>query len=150
MSSKGETESVLLIAFIEAHLESGGDIKIKDYLWTVTYKPGVDNQSIRTGFGCLRNDKIEGSWPEAYGAAGHVISTCHHCRWKWDNITFYPRDDDHTGVPWRMLKLDMPFLRIVLLKDEAALLAITRRLASIMEKTLAEGLGIKPPGPELN
>ena len=147
MSSKEHLESTLLTAFVAAHLDSGGDVKIKDHLWTSTYKPG---EEIRDGFACLHDDKIEGSWPEACGIGGHVIATCQRYRWRWDDLIFYPKDDDRTGVPWRMLKLDMPYLRIVLLKDEAALLAITRRLASIMEKTLAEGLGIKPPEPELN
>lgn len=143
-------ERTLLTAFAAAHLDSGGDIQVREYLWTATYTQISPQDLKRTGFSCLHNDKVEGSWNDGEATAQHVLFICQHCRVKWDDVIFYPKDDDRTGVSWRMLKLDMPFLRIVLLKDQAALLAITRRLASIVSKALAEGLGVAKPKPELN
>jgi hypothetical protein len=140
-------EKTLLLALMASHLDSGGDIRVKEHLWTGTYRPDTEE---RLGFACLKNDEVEGSWNDGDGASDHVLLVCKNSNVKWDDIIFYPKDDDRTGVPWRMLKLDMPFLRIVLLKDETALFSITRRLASIMDKALAEGLGVQQPKPGMN
>ena len=98
-------ERTLLLALMKAHLDSGGDIRVKEFLWTGTYR---DEE--RPGFGCLKDDKVEGMWPEAGGVAEHILLICKNTNVKWDDIILYPKDDDRTGVPWRMLKLDMPYL----------------------------------------
>ena len=151
MNSKEKLEETLLKEFIAAHLDCGGDVQVKEHLWTGSYPPmNPEHPDARecVGFACLRNDKIEGSWIESEGPAQSVLRVCSHLRVRWDDIVFYP-GEERTGVPWRMLKLDMSFLRIVLLNDKRTLLAITTRLASIVSKTLAEGLG-QVQKPELN
>lgn len=144
-------ERILLTELLAAHLAMGGDVQVKDFLWTPSQS--FDREAVYSGFTCVRKDKVEGQWDgaeAASAAADSVIAACQHNRIKWDEIIFYPKDDDRTGVPWRMLKLDMPYLRIVLMRDDQTLLAITKRLASIVSKALSDGLGMQPPKPDRN
>lgn len=128
-------EETLFSILVEAHLETGGDIEIRDSLWTAS-RNTMDPVEI-TGYVHLERDKIKSTWPDSKSAASGLLLHVKHIRRKLDDVVFYANDEsDRTGTTWRMLKLDMPFLRIVVYKDEDALRSIIRRLSALMLKAM--------------
>jgi hypothetical protein len=137
MPNKEDTkhEETLFTILVEAHLETGGDIEIRDSLWTPT-RNAIDNAEI-TGWVHLDRDTIKSTWPNAESAAGGLLLHVKQIRRKLDDVVFYANDDeDRTGTTWRMLKLDMPFLQIVAYKDGNALRSIIRKLSALMLKAM--------------
>jgi hypothetical protein len=72
------------------------------------------------------------SWLEPDNAVRYLMMATNMHKTSIDNVIFYPTTVATTGVTWRGLKADMPFLRIVLLKDAKILSSIVDRITSIM------------------
>lgn len=79
-------------------------------------------------------------WGGPNDAVGDLIATLKRNKKEFDSVVFYSDYDglSGAGVTWRMLKLDMSFLRIVLAKDETrvqgTLAGIISRLVEIMNE----------------
>lgn len=136
-------EEALFTILVESHLETGGDIEIRNALWTPV-RNVMDGGEI-TGWAHLEKDVLKSTWPSAKSAAGGLLLYVKQIRRKLDEVVFYANDDsDRTGTTWRMLKLDMPFLRIVVYKDGDALRSIIRRLSALMVKAMTPEPDIDP------
>jgi hypothetical protein len=129
----GDLEKELLLAMIVAHLDSGLTIGLKGREWFFVHE--TEEKGHYSSL--LGEDARE--WGDPHAAAEDIIAQLRLKNLSYDAVTFY--DEEKTGVTWRFLKLDMPFLRIVLGKDKRALGGITRRLSAILRENLEEGRG---------
>lgn len=134
-----EIEVELFLMFCLAHLKAGLTIGIQDYeLFPVTQDNGDEEILLLKDGDMLRAWK--GDEEEAVQHLRHIIKTE---RRSDDNVVFYSKD--RTGVTWRFLKIDMPFLNIVVNGDQKVFQGIVNRLSSLMRATLEAD-----QNPELN
>lgn len=125
-----EIETELFLMFALAHLKMGLAIGIQDYeLFPVVQDNGDEEVLLLKDGEMLRAWK--GNEEESVQHLRHIIKTE---RRSDDNAVFY--DKDRTGVTWRFLKIDMPFLNIVINGDGRVFQGIVNRLSSLMRATL--------------
>ena len=137
MSPKN-TEVTLLTMIASAVLRHGGLIqaKLKD-------KP-VQIIQATTSNGTKYEYKDQASedslsWVNPEDAINYLIMNLDIHKKPVDSVIFYPTPDDNTGVTWRGLKVDMSFLRIVLIDDKIMLRTIVDRIASIIFASKDDG-----------
>ena len=101
-------EQSLIHTLITCHLEHG-EVGLKGDMWSKT----------PSGAYCrLEEDGKERTWKDAEYAADDIILAVSLLKTRLDDVIFYANG---VGTTWRMLKLDMPFLRIVLMNDAHAM-----------------------------
>ena len=126
----GATEKILFSILAQAHLVYGGTIGFRGKKWlraTATAYVSVDEKG-----------ETVGQWAEPVNTIQSLILTVNRERKTYDDVYFFFLDEDgsYEGITWRMLKIDMSFLRVVLNRDELTMKEIIRRFARISEKAM--------------
>lgn len=134
-----EPERTLFDLLVLKTLEAGGSIGFS--------RNGIRWKRTDTAYVRQQERAGERSWPLDDAA---VLLDIHQAAYKWfDEVAFY-MGDSPDGVTWRMMKLDMSFLRIVLSgnKDVTKMVLgeIIRRLVAIMNEAIEGGKGEKYDG----
>jgi len=129
-------EEYLFIELVGAHLSMGGGIGFRDRKWTRE----LDKEN---SYICLGDDSrgvILGTWNEPANVARAVVIEVGRERRSLNDVFFFFTNDKGTaeGVTWRMLKIDMSFLRVVLDREEFSMREIIRRFVRISENTQNE------------
>jgi len=114
----------------------GGGIGFRDRKWTRE----LDKEN---SYICLGDDSrgvILGTWNEPANVARAVVIEVGRERRSLNDVFFFFTNDKGTaeGVTWRMLKIDMSFLRVVLDREEFSMREIIRRFVRISENTQNE------------
>jgi len=127
-------ESALFSMLAQIHIECGGAVGFKDTKWMPEDPPG---SYLRLN----GENRVEASWCNAVNAVVDVGLRINRERGSYNDVYFFfPNNQgSNEGVTWRMLKIDMSFLRIVLDRDSLTMKEIIRRFVRISEKTQVEG-----------
>lgn len=140
-SSRVYRERLLFSALCQAHLVAGGGVGFRGKRW-IAENDGKTEEEGRT-FLCIEDGHpdVRGAWKEPRQAVEAITLDINRERRSFDEVFFYyPTDKgSYDGVTWRMLKIDMSFLRIVLDHDDLTMKEIIRRFVRISEKTRVEG-----------
>lgn len=125
--SQEETEITLFTILVTEILDQGGFVQIAmggDVMGTLS--------KMQDKYGYTEGGVSDNlSWQAADNAIRYLMMTAKMRKTSIDNAVFYP-EHSTTGVTWRGLKADMPFLRIALLKDRKILSSIVDRISSII------------------
>lgn len=126
-----DKDRLLFTCMAESVLENGGYISLQDRRWNRAEDLFVE----------MRRDGEQQAWEQAKHAVQAILLYSDSRKLNLDNVAFYAdQEGDSTGVTWRMLKIDMPYLRIVLGGDDsnarAALRTIIQRLVAIMNEAV--------------
>jgi hypothetical protein len=130
----GATEKTLFAMLAQSHLMYGGTIGFRGLKW---FRDGNDEGSY---LGLDEKGKVIGNWGEAVNVIQSIILTINRERKTYDDVYFFFMNEggSYVGVTWRMLKIDMNYLRVVLSRDGTAMKEIITRIVRISEKALNE------------
>lgn len=129
-SSQKWKERIMFSSLAQAHIISGGGVGFRDKKW---YKHQNDE------YVCLDEEvgDFTSTWRESHHAVESLLLEIDRERKPLDHAFFYHinAQGSYEGVTWRMLKIDMSFLRIVLDNDDLTMREIIRRFVRISEDT---------------
>lgn len=120
-------EEDLFKALCIAHIEAGGSVGVGFTTWQ---RGSGRNQYIRRS-----RDDEKREWDSIVHLVVDIEREIVHRNIDFDEVAFFPEDGDD-GVTWRFLKLDFPFLRIVLGGDSQMMLSVLTRLTQVLQDTL--------------
>lgn len=123
----GSVEKILFSMLATAHLKSGGAIGFRGNQWYA--------KNASTYIGLDEKGDIKGTWAETINVVQSLILDIKRERKNYDSVYFFFPDGSNDGITWRMLKIDMSFLRIVLEHDDLTMREIIRRFVRISEET---------------
>jgi hypothetical protein len=137
----GATEKILFTMLAQSHLMYGGTIGFRGQKW-LKAQEGAFVELDEKG-------ETKAQWGEAVNVIKSLVLTINRERKTYDDVYFFFLDESGTveGVTWRMLKIDMSFLRVVLHRDGEVMKEIIKRIARISEEALTEP---EPPFENLN
>lgn len=143
MHDAGSIERILFAMLAQSHLEIGGSIGFRDKKW--------HRVQAHTYVMVDEKGETKGTWGNTMDAISALNIEINRERRIFDEVYFFFLDNEESyeGVTWRMLKIDMSFLRLVLASDQFTMKEIIRRFVQISEKTQA-GENDKKPFQNLN
>ena len=128
-----ETEEQLIRLFMKTLLSHGCSVGIGFTYWHKTEEDRVDKYVKVDGASLL------GTWDTPENVVEDVMNTMGLKRKNFNDLTFYPETED-TGVTWRMLKIDMPFLRMIFSsnpkKTIGTIRQITERMVDLIDQAM--------------
>lgn len=120
-------EKVLFSTLATSHLKSGGAIGFRGHKWFRENEAyvGIDDKG-----------EVKGTWADPTNVVQGIVLDITRERKRYDDVYFFFVDDSgsYEGITWRMLKIDMSFLRIVLEHDKFTMQEIIRRFVRISER----------------
>jgi len=126
-----EDEESLFKILCTAHLSQGGRIGLDAYIW----ERGENGKYSRQTYDFA---PIGGEWYTVQHAVDNIGTMTLRLNKSRDDIAFYPGTGPYqdSGATWRVLKNDMPFLRIVLKDDADTMGSVLRRLDNVLNDSM--------------
>lgn len=129
-----EREVLLLTLLARSVVNNGGKIQAQfDKCMGAVSRDSTTNKFVFVSdSSALAEVQDNLSWAESMDAINYFIMLIKNQRRTIDSITFYANIHGDTGVTWRGLKVDMSFLRVVLMDDIRTLETTIERLSALI------------------
>lgn len=140
MTKELEVELFRILAI--AHLKAGGELGIKDDQW---YRATPDhiaespksNLEMTHQFIEVDGATESGRWNGAEATVNALMVKVSKMREELNNVVFF-RSLRPDGVTWRMLKIDMAYLRAVVGGDSDVMANIIKRLSAVVTEVMQQ------------
>jgi len=124
-----EDEESLFRILCTSHLSQGGRIGLDSFIWEKKENGNYGRQADTHG---------SGEWGLIQNAVADIVTMILRLKKSYDDIALYPGTGPYqdSGATWRVLKNDMPFLRIVLKDDADTMGSVLRRLDNVLRNSM--------------